>query len=58
MAPASRAAIALGLMAGFYVLAIATGLGAFALAWLMVRTKSIGLYKFAFLSAAAYGGVR
>ncbi len=57
MSPASRAAIALGLMAGFYVLAIATGLGGFALAWLMVQGKGIGLYKFAFLSAAAGGTV-
>ena len=44
-------------MAGFYLLAISTGLGAFALAWLLVKGKSVGLYKFAFLSAAAGGTV-
>jgi len=57
MSPASRAAVALGLMAGFYLLAVATGLGGFALAWLLVTGKSVGLYKFAFLSAAAGGTV-
>ena len=57
MSPASRAAIALSFMAGFYVLAIGTGIALLALAWFLLLTKSAAGLKLAFFSAVAGGTV-
>jgi heat shock protein HtpX len=52
-----RASIALALMAGFYVLALATGVGLFAIAWIALLAKSAATIKLAFFSAVAGGTV-
>jgi heat shock protein HtpX len=57
MSPAVRASIALGLMAGFYLLAIATGVGLFGFAWIAIKAKSAATAKVAFFSAVAGGSV-
>ena len=57
MSPAQRAAIALSLMAGFYLLAIASGAALLALAVFLTKAGGLGGLKLAFLSAAAGGTV-
>jgi Zn-dependent protease with chaperone function len=57
MSPAARAAIALALMAGFYVLAIGSGVGLMTIAWLAAATKSAAGFKVAFFCAIAGGTV-
>ncbi len=57
MSPALRASIALALMAGFYVLALASGVGLLALAWLVLQAKSAVTIKAAFFAAVAGGTI-
>jgi heat shock protein HtpX len=54
MSPASRAAIALSLMVGFYLLAIGIAVGLLWIAWVGVTSQSAGGIKVAF--AAGFGG--
>lgn len=57
MSPTTRATIALSLMAGFYLLAIGSGVGLIALAVAMVSFQNLGAIKLAFFAAVAGGTV-
>ena len=57
MSPTARASIALGLMAGFYLLAVGSGVGLLALAWAALSVQGAGGLKVAFLSGLAGGTV-
>jgi len=57
MSPTLRAAIALVLMVGFYVLAVGSGVGLLAIAVIVLMAKNVGAIKLAFLAAVAGGSV-
>jgi heat shock protein HtpX len=57
MSPGVRASVALGLMVGFYLLAIGVGVGLLVLAWFAVSTEQVATVKLAFFSAVAGGTV-
>ena len=57
MSPTARASIALSLMAGFYLLAIGSGVGLIALAVFALSLQAAGAAKLAFFAAVAGGTV-